>query len=148
MLRPAVAADAGAIADIDLASRAAALPGVRWAHTPDEVRAWIADSLLATRDVWVAEADGLLGYMALQPGWIDQLYLRPAVWRRGIGGALVARAKVLHPGGLHLWCFQCNARGRAFYEKQGFSAERLTDGADNEEREPDILYAWAGAAIQ
>ena len=148
ILRPAGPADVGGIADIDIAARAAALPNVRWAHTPAEVRGWMAETLLATRDVWVAEQDGLLGFMALQPGWIDQLYLRPGFWRRGIGSALMARAKALHPTGLHLYCFQCNARARAFYEAQGFTAESFTDGAGNEEQEPDILYAWAGAAIQ
>jgi len=148
ILRRAGPADAGPIADIDRAARAAALPNVRWGHSADEVRAWIADTLLATRDVWVAERDGLLGFMAMQPGWIDLLYLRPDVWRRGIGAALMARAKTLHPSGLHLYCFQCNARARAFYEAQGFAAELFSDGADNDEHEPDILYAWAGAAIK
>ena len=148
ILRPAGPADVGAIADIDHGARTAALPSVRWAHSPQEVRGWIADTLLTTRDVWVAEQDGVVGFMALRPGWIEQLYLRPSVWRRGIGSALMARAKALHPAGLQLYCFQCNARARAFYEVHGFAAEAFTDGAGNEEREPDILYAWAGAAIQ
>ncbi len=39
---------------------------------------------------------------------------------------------------------QRNNRARAFYERHGFRVARMTDGADNEEREPDILYVWGG----
>jgi hypothetical protein len=39
-----------------------------------------------------------------------------------------------------------NARGRAFYEHHGFTIDHMTDGAGNEEQEPDILYVWPGAA--
>ena len=45
---------------------------------------------------------------------------------------------------LQLWTFQRNLRARAFYEKLAFAPVRFTDGASNEEREPDVLYAWPG----
>lgn len=148
-LRPATAADAGDIADIDLAARAAALPTVRWAHPPHEVRAWIAGVLLPRGGVWLAERAGIaLGYMALHQDWVEQLYLHPAHWRQGIGSALLAHAKAERPGGLRLWCFQVNAPARAFYERHGFAALMQSDGAENEEREPDILYAWPPTAWQ
>jgi hypothetical protein len=41
--------------------------------------------------------------------------------------------------------FQRNEDARRFYERRGFRLVRLTDGADNMEREPDALYAWAGS---
>ncbi len=144
IIRPATAADANAVADIDLAAKAAALADVRWAHTPDEVRAWIAGTLIPAGNVWVAdEAGEILGYMALHDDFVGQLYLRPDSWRRGIGRQLLDHAKALRPDGLQLYCFQCNTRARSFYEAQGFTATRFTDGTDNEEREADILYAWA-----
>ena len=147
ILRRASAGDADAIFAVDIASRREALPTVRWAHPPDEVRQWIADVLLPTHEVWVAEDGGtVIGYLALHDEWVSQLYLRPGFWRRGFGSALLQRAKELRPSGLRLWCFQVNARARAFYEAQGFAAVKHTDGQDNEEREPDILYAWAGRA--
>ena len=31
---------------------------------------------------------------------------------------------------------------RRFYEARGFSAVAFTDGARNEEGEPDVLYRW------
>jgi GNAT superfamily N-acetyltransferase len=142
-IRAATAADAAAVADIDRAARDAALPTVRWAHTPDEVRRWIAETLLPRGGVWLAEREGeALGYMALHRGWVDQLYIRPGRWRQGIGSALLRHARALHPAGLRLWCFQVNTAARAFYEAQGFVALEHTDGTANEEHEPDTLYAW------
>ena len=43
---------------------------------------------------------------------------------------------------LELRCFQANTRARRFYETHGFRAIRFTDGADNEERTPDVRYRW------
>jgi len=147
IIRRATAADAAAVAEISTASRHAAMPTIRWAHTPEEDRWWVANILLQQDEVWVAEEAGtLLGFLALHDDaagdWVNQLYLRPGTWRRGIGSALLAHAKARHPAGLRLWCFQVNARGRAFYERHGFTVDHTTDGADNEEREPDMLYVW------
>ena len=43
---------------------------------------------------------------------------------------------------LSLWTFQQNLRARLFYERHGFSVVTETDGADNEEKLPDVLYRW------
>ena len=143
-MRRATPDDAGVVAQISTTSRLAAMPTIRWAHTAEEDRWWVANVLLPQEEVWVAEQAGIvLGFLALHDGWVSQLYLRPEAWRRGIGSALLAHAKALCPDGLRLWCFQVNAGGRAFYEHHGFAVERRGDGSENEEREPDILYAWA-----
>ena len=145
ILRRATAADADHVADIDLAARAEALPTVRGAHTPEEVRAWIANVMLPGSDVWVAEDDGVVvGYLAMEDELVAQLHVRPGYWRRGIGTAMMRHAKQLRPDGLRLWCFQVNARARAFYVAHGFVAVEFTDGNRNEEQEPDILFAWRG----
>jgi hypothetical protein len=39
--------------------------------------------------------------------------------------------------------FQRNIRARRFYESRGFHLVEETDGAANEEREPDARYRWA-----
>jgi GNAT superfamily N-acetyltransferase len=148
-IRAATTADAATIADIDRAARDAALPSVRWAHTPDQVRGWIEAVLLPRGGVWLAEREGAaLGYMALHADWVEQLYIRPEHWRQGVGSALLGHAKRHRPAGLRLWCFQVNAAARAFYEAQGFAVLVHTDGAGNEEREPDMLYAWPPTAWQ
>jgi hypothetical protein len=41
-----------------------------------------------------------------------------------------------------LWTFQRNAQARRFYEARGFVLIQETDGARNEEKEPDALYLW------
>jgi hypothetical protein len=86
-LRPATADDGEQIAEVDLAARREALPAVRWAHTPAEVRCWIGTVLLPNNEVWVAEESGVvLGYLALHDDWVSQLSFAPAT-----GGAASAR---------------------------------------------------------
>jgi GNAT superfamily N-acetyltransferase len=60
---------------------------------------------------------------------------------RGVGTELLDIAKgVCHR--LQLWTFQRNAPARRFYEARGFMLIEETDGARNEEREPDARYLW------
>jgi ribosomal protein S18 acetylase RimI-like enzyme len=145
VLRPARPGDAAAIAGVWLRSFDAALPTVRRAHSDDEVRGWIREILLPGHEVWVAEADGaVVGMLALSQGWVDQLYLDPN-WRgRGIGERLVELARQRQPSGLQLWTFQVNEAAQRFYERQGFVAVEWTEGAANEEGEPDVRYVWRG----
>ncbi|MFD3688599.1 GNAT family N-acetyltransferase [Nocardiopsis sp. NPDC058631] len=146
ILRKARAADAPAIADVWLRSFAAALPGVRRAHSDDAVHAWFRDVVVATQETWETWAavhdDRVVGVMVLDGGWIEQLYLDP-VWRgRGVGDRFVQLAKNLSPGGLELRTFQVNHPARRFYERHGFTAAEHTDGGANEEGEPDVRYVW------
>ncbi len=122
-----------------------AMPSIVWPRSAAEILGYVGGVLIPSGDVLVAEEEGaVVGYIALKPGWVLQLYLRPDCWRRGIGSALMAEAKARFPEGLALYCFQVNARGRAFYEKHGFEIVALGDGSKNEEGAPDILYRWAG----
>ena len=143
VVRPARPADASAVADVWLRSFDAALPTVQRAHPDDDVRGWIRDVLVPRPDTWVAEVDGVVvGVLALSEGWLDQLYLDPH-WRgRGIGDRLVELAKERQPAGLQLWTFQVNGPAQRFYERHGFVAVERTDGATNQEREPDVRYVW------
>jgi GNAT superfamily N-acetyltransferase len=131
------------VADVWLRSYRAALPAVRLAHSDEEVRAWVRDILLSEYETWVALAGAaVVGLMALTDGWIDQLYLEPS-WRgRGLGDRFIELAKRRHPDGLQLWTFQVNAPAQRFYERHGFVAVERTDGAGNEEHEPDVRYEW------
>jgi ribosomal protein S18 acetylase RimI-like enzyme len=73
---------------------------------------------------------------------LERLYVDPEAQNRGVGGALLKKAKELRPDGFVLWVFQKNEGARRFYERHGFRLVKLTDGAQNSEREPDALYAW------
>ena len=44
---------------------------------------------------------------------------------------------------LELWVFQRNLGAIAFYEAHGFAIVASTDGAGNEEHEPDHRMAWS-----
>lgn len=143
LLRPAGPDDARAVADVQLASRAAAAmpPGI---HTDDEVRAWLGGRL-ATDEVWIAEADGaVVGYARLTDTWLDDLYVVPAHAGQGVGSALLDLAKAQRPGGFCLWVFEMNAPARGFYARHGLVELERTDGSANEEKSPDIRMAWPG----
>ena len=59
---------------------------------------------------------------------------------KGIGTHLLAHAiRVLNPP-IRLHTFQANVGARRFCERNGFVAAEFTDGRDNEERCPDVLY--------
>jgi GNAT superfamily N-acetyltransferase len=81
------------------------------------------------------------GMLAFREDGIDQLYLLPTAQRRGIGTALLQVAQNASDR-LQLWTFQRNVQARRFYEARGFALIQQTDGARNEEKEPDALYLW------
>ncbi|GGT12654.1 GNAT family N-acetyltransferase [Streptomyces chromofuscus] len=142
-LRRAVAADAGAAADVWLRSFAAALPTVVRPRSDDEVRAYFHEVVVPLRETWVAEsADGVVGVMVLDGDQLSQLYLDPG-WRgQGLGDRFLRLARQRRPHGLTLWTFQVNTPAHRFYERHGFVAVERTDGSGNEEREPDVRYEW------
>ena len=73
---------------------------------------------------------------------LEYIFLEPRVFRRGIGTALLDLAKERRRDGFTLWTFQQNERARAFYERHGLEEIQLTDGQGNEEKTPDVQYAW------
>jgi len=119
----------------------ARLPWLSGRHTPQEDEHYFRNVVFVACRVCGAFDDGLLGFIAVREGWIDQLYVRPQDQGRGAGSALIARAQALFPT-LSLWTFKANVGARAFYEKRGFVAIEETDGARNDEREPDVRYVW------
>jgi len=120
------------------------LPWLAGRHTPAEDRRFLRAIVFPQGLLWGTGDPGLTGFIALRDGWIDQLHVLPAHQRRGIGTALLNRAKAAAPA-LRLWTFQRNHAARAFYARHGFRLALETDGTRNEEREPDALYLWEAA---
>jgi GNAT superfamily N-acetyltransferase len=119
-----------------------ALPWLAGLHTPEEDAWFYRERVFAACEVWGAfGAEALVGVVAFRPGWIDQLYVLRAAQRGGIGTALLRAAQEAQDR-LSLWTFQRNTPARRFYEARGFRPIRETDGAGNEEKEPDVLYLW------
>jgi chorismate mutase/ribosomal protein S18 acetylase RimI-like enzyme len=154
-VRPATADDAEDLAALFWDARQAAYPAMpHGVHSRAEVQHWFGEVLGLTprtvpmpedRETWVAERDGeVVGYLVLDPEWLDSLYVRPDLTGHGIGSVLLDLAKGLRPDGFGLWVFETNVRAQQFYRRHGLFVVRRTDGSDNEERSPDLEMVWAG----
>ena len=118
------------------------LPWLAGLHTPKEDQWFFRERLFRTNVLWGAFGDThMTGIIAFREDWVDQLYVLPRSQRGGIGTELLRVAQREIPR-LHLWVFQRNAQARRFYEQRGFVLIEETDGAGNEEKEPDALYRW------
>lgn len=112
-------------------------------HTVGEDREFIASVILPACEVTLVENEGkILAFLAREGEEIRLLYTHPDYIGQGAGSLLIEAAKKSGVLALELWCFQANRRARRFYERHGFRAERFTDGANNEEKMPDIRYRW------
>jgi putative acetyltransferase len=142
LVRMASVADSPAIAHVFTASRRA-LAFLPILHTPEEDRVFIETLIREKASAFVALVeDEVVGFIAMTPGWIEHLYVAPAYLRRGIGSALL-RTAMAEDDELRAWTFQKNEAARAFYERHGFTALLFTNGSENEEREPDVLYRFS-----
>jgi len=145
MIRKAKTEDASAIADVYLGSRKKHLPFAKHAHTDSEVRQWIRDHLIPTQSVKVLEHGGeIKAIIAIsenkKESWIDQLYVRAESVGQGFGSRLLKDALLNLKRPVMLYTFQENEGARRFYERYGFRAVKFTDGSENEEKCPDVLY--------
>lgn len=135
-------ADMDAAAGVHRAAFDHALPWLSGLHTPDEDRWFYRERMFKTCTLWGAfDRDVITGMIAFRDDWIEQLYVLPEAHGQGIGTELLDVAKGASER-LQLWTFQRNARARRFYEARGFALVEETDGAGNEEKEPDARYLW------
>jgi RimJ/RimL family protein N-acetyltransferase len=142
-IRPAAPTDYPQLGDVWLAAWRATFDFPP-AHPDDDVRRWLAEEMAPNHEVWVAvdDRDRVVGFLAMKDCELDQLYIAPAWIGHGLGRRFVDIAKAHSPALLELYCFQVNVRARRFYERNGFTAVAFGDGSSNEERQPDIRYAW------
>ena len=84
--------------------------------------------------------------MALSPDVIEHLYVAPAWTGHGIGSRLVGLAKERRPHGLDLWTFQSTPVPAGSTSATASSRSTAPDGAANEDRQPDVRYAWRSPA--
>jgi GNAT superfamily N-acetyltransferase len=111
-------------------------------HSDEEDSDFVAD-FIDSDETWIAIEGGLIqGVACIRDIWLDHLYVGPLFRNRGVGSALLARVKLERPAGFRLWTFQANDGARRFYERHGCKAIEFTNGARNEEKLPDVLYAW------
>jgi len=148
--RTARDADAARVADVYLASRKTYLAYAPLAHSDEDVRRWVRNTLIPTGSVTVGlQGNEIVGMMATSIdeqgcAWIDHLYLAPSSAGQGIGSALLMRALQSLPRPVRLYTFEENLGARRFYERHGFLPITYGDGSDNEEGCPDLLYELSG----
>lgn len=156
-VRPAVPTDADAIGEVHVEAWRAAYRGqlpdtlLDGLSIDDRRAAWRRRLEEPARAVWVAIVGGrIVGFAAsgpagdedLDPSTVTELralYLLPAQWGRGVGfalhGAVLASARAEARETLALWVLRSNARGRAFYERQGWRP----DGVEHRKPFRDVL---------
>jgi GNAT superfamily N-acetyltransferase len=140
-IMPARSSESETIARLFRSIRTACLIYLPNLHTPEEDLWFFRERVFREDEVWVAEHDGIVGFVGYRAGWIDHLYVHPGFHGRGIGSDLLSKAMVTYPH-LRLWVFQKNAGAIRFYVAKGFLLVKETDGRRNEEREPDALFEW------
>jgi GNAT superfamily N-acetyltransferase len=110
-------------------------------HTPQEDYAFLSFLIREAEVVTPRDLLGPHGFLARDGEEIQGLYLAPNVRGRGLGKALLDHAKA-RSDRLKLWTFQANGAARRFYAREGFVEVRLTDGAGNDEKLPDVRLVW------
>ena len=109
-------------------------------HNFYEDQAYFWNEILKKNRVWVVEIDHRpAAFMAMENDFIDQLYVHPKAQRSGNGKALLAFARSKSSEHLWLYTLQSNVNAQAFYEKNGFVAEKYGISPENE---PDVDYHW------
>lgn len=115
-------------------------------HSFFEDREYYRDHVLLQSDIWVTEKDGFVAaIIAMENDFINQFFVHPDLWRQGIGRMLLSFAKERSPKHLWLCTLQINVNARAFYEKNGFVAEKF-GVSPPPENEPDVEHHWRGVA--
>lgn len=143
-LRRALPRDASAMAAVHRTAFETALPWIPRLHTPAEDVAYFSRVIAEQQTALVELKDEVVALAAWNDHWLNQLYVKPGRQGAGLGSELLAHVKRAHADddGFSLWTFQRNAGARRFYERHGLVATEFTDGAGNEEREPDVRYVW------
>jgi len=135
--------DAAEIARMFRQSFQSALPFLPELHTAQEDLQYFTEKVLPNNNVFVARStdNQIVGFISFDDSWVNHLYILPDHGRLGIGSRLLSIAKASCEK-LRLWTFQKNETARRFYSKHGFTVIDETDGTHNDEREPDVLFAW------
>ncbi|MFQ4142782.1 GNAT family N-acetyltransferase [Chlorogloeopsis sp. ULAP02] len=123
-----------------------------WHHTfpllqhPQPYSAWkirFRDELAARGSVWVAEVKNrIVGFVVVmkEEHYLAQLFVAPSYQNRGVGSALVKKAKEICPLGLTLQTLQENTRACVFYERHDFQVGNLSINKIN--GQPNVEYYW------
>ena len=135
-------------------ARAASVAGFQHVFPPslyeypdDAVRAdWLSALTDPDGETYIAfEADEAVGVVSVGHGDLQTLYVMPEFWGRGIGSTLhdlaLDRLRESNVQEARLWTLTDNHRGRAFYEKRGWSLTGRTRVVPFPPHPIDVEYA-------
>lgn len=138
-LRPAVPADALAVARVHVRAWQAGYRGLLPAAYLESLRAedraprYTFDRLDGPRTTVALLGDAIVGFATIIGPELSALHVDPDCWSQGVGQTLIARARgELAAAGVteaRLWLLAGNARGQRFYERDGWA----TDGTQRVE---------------
>ncbi len=139
--------DMSEVAHVFRLSREAALPYLPKLHTPKEDVSFFRAKVFNRQTVYVLKENGerTVGFIAFDREWIHHLYILPELTGHGLGTQLMKLAKKGSKA-LQLWAFKRNQSAIDFYKKHGFKIIKETNGAENEEKEPDVLMQWTAVS--
>ncbi len=149
-IRPLVEGEIPVVASVWRRSRFDALPEfeAQQGHSLTDDIGYFRSVIAQEFDVWVAESDQqIVAFLATADRVVERLYVDPQFQGKGIGTALLDKAKSNHPGGLRLFTLQINTRARAFYEARGFRAVAF-GRSPMPENEPDVTFEWNGFSAE
>ena len=127
-IRPYESRDWADLCRIHDAARLDELAGAGLLEAYLDLEATFENEGLFDDEVWVAESDGrVAGFIAGSTGEITWAYVDPALYRRGIGRALVQHMLGRATGPVELEVLDGNS-ARSFYEALGFVVETTTTG--------------------
>jgi putative acetyltransferase len=113
---------------------------------PQPYSAWkerFCNDLAIRGEVWVAELENhIVGFIVVIKAEeeLNQIFVDPMYQNKGVGSALINKAKEISPKRLKLYTLQQNQRACLFYEKHGFKAGNVSVNKYN--RQPNVEYNW------
>ena len=104
-----------------------------------EIRPFVPQSLAGVETLVVAEKDGaLVGFMGVEEGRLEMLFLDPEARGQGLGRQLLGHG-IKRLGVTELTVNEQNPQAVGFYEHMGFKTYRRTE-TDEEGRPYPLLY--------
>lgn len=104
-----------------------------------QIKPFVLQALAGVGSLVVAERDGVpVGFMGVQDGHLEMLFLDPDVRGQGLGHTLLTHG-IEHLGVTELTVNEQNPQAVGFYEHLGFKTYRRTE-TDEEGRPYPLLY--------
>lgn len=103
------------------------------------IRTYVPQALAGIAHLLIAEENGApLGFMGIEDGKLEMLFLAPDARGKGIGKALITKG-IADYGVTEVAVNEQNPQAKGFYEKMGFAVYRRTE-SDEQGNPYSLLY--------